>query len=85
MITGSHNPSDYNGIKTVMDGCTLSSGAIEQLYQAILKQDFVSGEGSVKQQDMIDRYIDDIAGRIHLAKPLKVVVDCGNGVAALQR
>ena len=83
MITGSHNPSDYNGIKMVMDGCTLSSGAIEQLYQTILQQDFVSGDGSVKQDDMIDRYIDDIAARIHLKKTLKIVVDCGNGVAAL--
>jgi phosphomannomutase/phosphoglucomutase len=83
MITGSHNPSDYNGIKMVMGGCTLSSTAIAQLYQAILQQDFVSGEGHIKQEDMIDRYIDDIVERVHLDRPLKVVVDCGNGVAAL--
>lgn len=81
MITGSHNPSEYNGIKMVMAGHTLSSEDITALYDAIEARTFVEGEGSYQQQDMLDQYIDDIAARIQLKKPLNIVVDSGNGVA----
>ena len=81
MITGSHNPSEYNGIKMVIDGHTLSSEDISDLYDAIEARAFVNGNGSCKEAHMIDRYIDDITTRITLKKPLKIVVDSGNGVA----
>jgi len=81
MITGSHNPSEYNGIKMVMDGHTLSSDDIADLYDAIQARAFVEGQGSYRQEQIIDRYISDIVSRITLKKPLKIVVDSGNGVA----
>lgn len=81
MITGSHNPSEYNGIKMVMAGHTLSTEDIEALYAAIEARTFVSGEGSYQTEDILDRYINDVAARIQLQKPLKIVVDSGNGVA----
>lgn len=82
MITGSHNPSEYNGIKMVIDGHTLSSTDIEHLYKAVVEQSFVEGAGAYQTADIVDQYIDDIASRIQLKKPLNVIVDCGNGVAA---
>jgi phosphomannomutase/phosphoglucomutase len=81
MITGSHNPSEYNGIKMVMNGHTLSSEDIAALYDAIESRAFVEGQGEYKQEAIIDRYIDDIVSRITLKKPLKIVIDSGNGVA----
>lgn len=80
-ITGSHNPPDYNGLKMVVDGTTLSAERIQQLKQRILNNDFSSGEGSYRSQEIIGDYISRIVGDIQLSKPLKIVIDCGNGVA----
>jgi len=82
MITGSHNPADYNGFKIVIGGVTLSTGAIQTLYQRIISNDFTSGNGDLDNVEIIDHYMEHIVNDIALAKPLKVVLDCGNGVAA---
>lgn len=82
MITGSHNPADYNGFKIVIGGVTLSDEAIQALYQRIINNDFTSGSGDLDNVDVIDHYIEHVVNDIALAKPLKVVLDCGNGVAA---
>lgn len=82
MITGSHNPADYNGFKIVIGGVTLADEGIQALYQRIMNNDFTSGSGDLENVDIIDHYMEHIASDIALAKPLKVVVDCGNGVAA---
>jgi len=81
MITGSHNPSNYNGFKMMIDGDTLSGDDVQKLYNRIILQDFAHGQG-VRSDQTIDRdYIDTILNDIAVAAPLKVVLDAGNGVA----
>ncbi|NIC05878.1 phosphomannomutase/phosphoglucomutase [Billgrantia bachuensis] len=81
MVTGSHNPPDYNGFKIVLGGETLSGEAITALYQRIEADDLAEGQGSVRQDDLRDAYLERILGDVKLERPLKAVVDCGNGVA----
>jgi phosphomannomutase/phosphoglucomutase len=81
VVTGSHNPPDYNGLKIVIDGETLSGESIQALRERIEAQNFISGRGSIDTMNVVPDYIERIRGDISLARPLKVVVDCGNGVA----
>lgn len=80
-ITGSHNPPDYNGFKLVLAGDTLSGPAIKALRQRYLDGDLHQGKGTITQKTVADDYIKRITSDIKLARKLKVVVDCGNGVA----
>ena len=79
-ITGSHNPPNYNGFKIVVDGTTLSSERIQDLYQRILNNDFSAGSGSYSEVAVIDDYVNRVVSDIKLARPMKIVIDCGNGV-----
>ncbi len=81
MVTGSHNPADYNGFKIVLDGRTLVESDIQRLYQRILDEDYTSGEGTLTEIDIREDYMDAITDDIVIAQPLKVVIDCGNGIA----
>ncbi|WP_444678549.1 phosphomannomutase/phosphoglucomutase [Halomonas sp. E19] len=81
MVTGSHNPPDYNGFKIVLAGETLSGEAITALYRRIETGDLSEGQGQVRQEDVRDAYLERILGDVKLKRPLKAVVDCGNGVA----
>ncbi|KZY63769.1 hypothetical protein A3742_04555 [Oleiphilus sp. HI0071] len=81
MITGSHNPSNYNGFKMMIGGKTLAGDDIQTLYQRIRNGDFASGSGSVSEQSVDDIYLDTIVNDVAVAAPLRVVVDAGNGVA----
>jgi phosphomannomutase/phosphoglucomutase len=81
MITGSHNPPDYNGLKMVLASETLSGETIQSLRKRIESNDLVHGDGSYSQYDIAPEYITRIVGDIKLARPLKLTVDCGNGVA----
>ena len=81
MVTGSHNPADYNGIKMVLAGTTLASADIDILYDLVCTGEFISGAGKYESLDIMDDYVQRIVGDIHLQRPLKVVVDCGNGIA----
>ena len=80
-VTGSHNPPDYNGFKIVLGGETLSEGAIQDLYARIAESRFSSGAGGLQVMDLNQDYITRITEDIQVEKGLKVVVDCGNGVA----
>jgi phosphomannomutase/phosphoglucomutase len=83
-ITGSHNPPEYNGFKLSAGTSSLHGAEIQELYQRILSREFASGEGRVSEQDVIEPYLDDIVERIGpLSRPLRVVLDCGNGAGAL--
>jgi len=79
-ITGSHNPPNYNGFKIVVDGTTLSSERIQNLYQRIVNNNFSNGAGTYHEVSIIDDYIKRIVSDIKLARPMKIVIDCGNGV-----
>lgn len=81
MVTGSHNPADYNGIKMVLAGKTLVQADIEQLYELIVAGKFQDGQGIARSFDIIPDYINRIISDIKIHRPLKVVVDCGNGIA----
>lgn len=83
MITGSHNPANYNGVKVVIAGHTLSGGEIQDLRRRIEAQDFASGRGSIETVDVVPRYLERIVGDVRLARPLKTVIDCGNGAAGI--
>lgn len=81
MITGSHNPAEYNGLKVVVNGDTLSGEAIMELYHRIESDDFAEGEGGYHEQMMLPEYIGAISSDVKMGRMMKVVVDCGNGVA----
>ncbi len=83
MITGSHNPPEYNGLKMVIDGETLAEARIQALRMRIEENRLPEGSGDVETVNVSDQYLDRIADDVVVAQPLKVVVDCGNGVAGL--
>jgi phosphomannomutase/phosphoglucomutase len=83
MITGSHNPADYNGLKMVINGETLSGEKIQQLKTCIANQAYtLDKSGSIEHNSQLpNEYIGVISDDIHIARPMTVVLDCGNGVA----
>ena len=83
MLTGSHNPSNYNGFKIVIAGDTLANEQIQALHTRLKSNDLTWGEGSITRVDILPRYFDEITRDIKLARRLKVVVDCGNGAAGV--
>lgn len=80
MVTGSHNPPDYNGLKMVLGGETLSGDTIQDLRRRIEQGDLAQGQGGYRQYDIAEAYLARIAEDVKLARPMKIVVDCGNGV-----
>jgi phosphomannomutase/phosphoglucomutase len=82
-ITGSHNPPEYNGFKMVLGGRSVYGQAIQDLRRRIEEDDATEGGGELRTEDVLDAYIADVAGRFTLARPVRVVVDCGNGVGSL--
>jgi phosphomannomutase/phosphoglucomutase len=81
MVTGSHNPPDYNGLKMVIDGTTLSGDDIQALRTRIMRDAFTGGEGTIRTHDIAPAYFERITSDVKLARPLRLAVDCGNGVA----
>lgn len=81
VVTASHNPAEYNGLKTIIDGETLAGERIQQIKQRIDDKNYLTGStGSIDKNNMfINEYIGIISEDIHLARPMKVVIDCGNG------
>ncbi|KPC14492.1 Phosphomannomutase Phosphoglucomutase [Pseudomonas syringae pv. maculicola] len=83
MLTGSHNPKDYNGFKIVIAGDTLANEQIQALHERIKTNNLTSQKGSITQVNILDRYFKQIKDDIVMARKLKVVVDCGNGAAGV--
>ena len=81
MVTGSHNPPEYNGLKMMLGGETLAGEAIQALRARIERGDLANGVGTYREFDIREHYLKRVTGDIKLARPLKLVVDCGNGVA----
>lgn len=83
MLTGSHNPSEYNGLKIMLGGETLAQEGIQQIYQCIVENSFLNGKGELVEVDIVERYLRRVTQDVKLNRPLKVVVDCGSGVAGV--
>ncbi len=81
MVTGSHNPPEYNGFKIVLGGQTLAAETIQALRIRIENNDLAHGTGNYSEQNIVNAYLEHITQDIKLDRPLKIVVDCGNGVA----
>jgi phosphomannomutase/phosphoglucomutase len=85
-ITGSHNPPQYNGLKMMVAGATLAGEEIQALYEAIVagggqSSPQTGARGTVSEQTVVPAYLDRILSDVQLARPLRIGVDCGNGVA----
>ncbi len=83
MITGSHNPSEYNGIKMTMEGRSFFGQAIQDLRDRILSGKLREGEGNLEEKEIISTYVQEISKGFHLERPIKLVVDSGNGAGSL--
>ncbi|MEC5407289.1 phosphomannomutase/phosphoglucomutase [Paraburkholderia sp. MPAMCS5] len=81
VVTGSHNPPDYNGFKMVLRGAAIYGEQIQALHQRIVDDNFAQGSGTYAEYDIADAYLERIASDVKLARPIKIVVDTGNGVA----
>ena len=83
MVTGSHNPPDYNGFKIVIDGEAISGEGIQALKRRIEQRDYSSGAGTRTERDIIPGYIQRVVEDVRPGRSFKLVVDCGNGVAGV--
>ena len=84
MITGSHNPPEFNGFKLGLGNHSIYGADIQEIYEIAAAADFITGDGQLRKDDVIDRYVQDVAGRIGpISREVKCVVDCGNGAGAV--
>ena len=81
MVTGSHNPPDYNGLKMMLAGETLSGDQISALRTRIENADLRSGSGAISEREISEAYFDRVTSDIKLARTMRIAVDCGNGIA----
>jgi phosphomannomutase/phosphoglucomutase len=82
-VTGSHNPPDYNGLKVVIGGDTLYGDEIQAVRRRIEHEDYLEGRGRRTSAAVLDAYISRITSDVKLARPMRIAIDCGNGVAGL--
>ena len=82
-ITGSHNPAEYNGIKMTMGKASIHGDGIQRLRRRILESDLTEGTGSCELVNPLRAYVADVSGRFRLSRPLRAVIDCGNGTGSV--
>ena len=82
-VSGSHNPPQYNGLKMVVAGTTLYGDEIQRLRTRIEAGELKSGAGKRSERNVLDAYVERIAGDVKLARPMRIAIDCGNGVAGM--
>ena len=83
VITGSHNPADYNGFKILFDNQSTSSKEIQSIKKRVKEQNFLSGKGGIQSINVLESYIDEVVKNIKLNRHLKISIDCGNGAAGV--
>lgn len=81
-VTGSHNPPQYNGFKMTLGG-SIYGAAIQEIRRMIEEDDVETGEGTVEERPVLDEYVDFVGAKFQPARPMKVVVDCGNGTGSV--
>jgi len=81
IVTGSHNPANYNGLKLIVRRAPWHGDRLQALHRRIVAGDFQQGEGGLQQRSVVSRYIDRLASGVTIERPLKVAIDCGNGIA----
>jgi phosphomannomutase / phosphoglucomutase len=79
MVTGSHNPPEYNGLKMMVAGETLAAEAIQELLRIVQEGDFPQGQGKLERADLREAYLERITSDVKMARPMTIAVDCGNG------
>ena len=82
-VTGSHNPPDYNGLKLVVGGDTLYGDDIQEIRKRIESGKFLTGKGKRSAANVLDAYVERITSDVKLARPMRITIDCGNGVAGM--
>jgi len=82
-VTGSHNPPDYNGLKLVVGGNTLYGDDIQEIRSRIESGKLLAGKGRRSAANVLDAYVERVTGDVKLARPMRISIDCGNGVAGM--
>jgi phosphomannomutase/phosphoglucomutase len=82
-VTGSHNPPQYNGFKMTLGGRSIFGDSIQEIRRMIAESDYESGEGAVEHREVLGEYVQVLAGKFTIDRPIKVVVDCGNGTGSV--
>ena len=83
IITGSHNPGEYNGLKIVLHQQAIGASGIENILDRINTGHFVKGNGGIIREDVVPAYLDEVVGNLSIAAPLKIVLDTGNGATSI--
>ena len=82
-VTGSHNPPEYNGFKLAIAGRSLYGDTIVDIRDLIAHEDYETGDGSAEQVEILPTYVRELSAKFTVARPVKVVVDCGNGTGSV--
>ncbi|MBV9110539.1 MAG: phosphomannomutase/phosphoglucomutase [Gemmatimonadetes bacterium] len=82
-VTGSHNPPQYNGFKMAIKGGSIFGDLIQEVRRIIQEEDYESGEGRAEDREVLQTYVRELAAKFDIARPVKVVVDCGNGTGSI--
>lgn len=82
MVTGSHNPAEFNGLKIVLNQQTIAAGGIQEIREKAQQGSFTRGGGRMIREDVVEAYIDEVISDIAIGLPLKIVIDAGNGATS---